>query len=67
MKKGLVAISFLTALLFTGCSSDTKESLQQEFAQLLVDCGTGKLSATECKEKGTDLKERIEEFNRKNR
>lgn len=63
MKKVLLTVSVLGMVMFSGCSSDTKESLKFELKTLMQDCYSGKNSKEECKEKGEDIGERIKDFN----
>jgi outer membrane murein-binding lipoprotein Lpp len=58
MKKLLLVASVMGVMMFSGCSSDTKESLKTEYSELLMKCFSGKYDKTECKEKGQDLGKR---------
>ncbi|WP_434581104.1 hypothetical protein MLC52_02245 [Sulfurimonas sp. NW15] len=64
MKKVLLTVSILGIVMFSGCSSDSKESLRQEMKILFQDCYNLKYSKEECREKGVELGERIKDFNR---
>ena len=58
MIKSIIAISILGMVMFSGCSSDTEESLHKEASELMKKCATGKLTPAECKEQGADIGDR---------
>ena len=62
MVKIILASSILGMLMLSGCSSDTKESLNQEMAKLIMDCGAGKFTKGECREKADDIRVRFSEL-----
>ena len=63
MKKVLLMASVVGVFMFSGCSSDTKESLKFELKTLMQDCYSMKYSKEECREKGEELGEKIKDFN----
>jgi len=63
MVKIILVSSMLGVLMFSGCSSDSKESLKLELKTLMQDCYSLKYSKDECKEKGEELGGRIKDFN----
>lgn len=58
MKKVLLIVSVLGIVMFSGCSSDTEESLHKEASELMRKCATGKLTPAECKAQGADIGDR---------
>jgi outer membrane murein-binding lipoprotein Lpp len=64
MKKVILVVSVLSMVMFSGCSSDTKESLESEMKTLIVDCYSMKYTKEECREKGKELGEKIKDFNK---
>lgn len=58
MIKSIVATSVLGMLMFSGCSSDTPESIKMEYAELITKCASGQLTREECVDEGKDLGER---------
>jgi len=63
MKKIILVVSVISIVIFSGCSSETKEHLEWEIKTLMEDCYSMKYSKEECREKGEELGEKIKDFN----
>jgi len=65
MVKIILVASMLGMVMFSGCSSDTVESITAERLQLFSDLQSGKISKEDARKKGIDLRERLEDLQRK--
>ena len=63
MKRTIIAsLALVSMVALSGCSSDTKESLQGELKELGSDCMAGKYSMKECAEKESAIRGRMKEL-----
>lgn len=68
MKKRIAAIfGIVTMVLASGCSSDTKESIQNDAKQLIEDCMKGKYDMKECEKRGKEIEARAQAWDEKHK